>query len=374
MKVNFLIVGCGFTGATFAERIATQLNKKVLVVEKRNHIGGNAYDCYNEHGILIHKYGPHIFRTSSPKISSYLTSFCSWRPYFHKVLALVDGSLVPVPFNLNSVNQVFPKNYAAKLEDELIDKIGFNKTITIHKLFESKSPLLQELANYIFEKVYLHYTKKQWGLNPDQLSPSVIGRVPVRVNRDDRYFDDWFQAMPTQGYTVLFEKMLNHPNIHILLNTDYKEIVKESTYDQMIYTGPIDEFFDFCHGPLPYRSLEFEYMTLEEEYVQPVAVINYPNNFEYTRVSEFKHISGQKHSKTTLAYEYPKEYVIGKNIPYYPVLNDETKERFRKYEKEAEKISQKVIFAGRLADYQYYNMAQAVGRALRLFETRIMNG
>lgn len=373
MKVDWLIVGCGFTGATFAERIASQLNQTVLIVEKRNHIGGNAYDYFDENGILVHKYGPHIFRTNSKPILQYLKSFCNWIPYTHYVQTWVDGQLIPIPFNLNSLYRVFPKTVAEKIETELIKEIGWNKSITIRKLLEKTSPLLQELSQFIYEKLYLNYTIKQWDLTPVQLSPSVTGRVPVRVNWDNRYFEDRFQEMPEFGFTRLFEKMLNHRNIKLLLQCDYREIEPHIKYKRMIYTGPIDEYFDCMFGPLPYRSLTFELKTVLQERVQPVAVINYPNDHLYTRITEFKHITAQKHPYTVLAYEFPEAYEMGKNIPYYPIPTDETKSLYKKYEKNAEKLTPKVIFAGRLADYQYYSMDQAVGRALKLFQTKVVN-
>lgn len=253
MKVDWLIVGAGFTGAVLAERIASQLDQKVLVVEKRNHIGGNAYDYYNEHGVLVHKYGPHIFHTNSKKVWDYLSQFTEWRPYYHRVLASVEGKLVPVPFNLNSLYALFPPKYAERLEEKLICTYGFGVKVPILKMKEAKDEELRFLADYIYKNIFYGYTIKQWELTPEELDPSVTGRVPVYISRDDRYFQDTYQAMPKQGYTAMFGRILSHKNIKVLLNTDYREIVREICFNRMIYTGPIDVYFDYMHGSLPYR-------------------------------------------------------------------------------------------------------------------------
>ena len=367
MRVDWLIVGAGFTGCTLAERIASQLGQKVIIVERRDHIGGNAYDLYNEHGLLVHKYGPHIFHTNSDEVWNYLSQFTEWRPYYHRVLALVEGRKVPVPFNLNSLYMVFPPRFAAKLETLLIREFGYGKRVPILRLMEHAKGDLRFLAQYVYDNIYLGYTLKQWGVKPEELDPSVTGRVPLVISRDDRYFSDRYQAMPRLGYTELFRKMLRHPNIRVLLNTDYKEIVGEVRFNRMIYTGPIDAFFDYMHGPLPYRSLRFEFVNLGVEWYQEVATINYPNEQEFTRVTEQKHLSGQRLPSTTLVYEYPEPYRPGQNEPFYPVPQEVNRERYRLYLKEAERLRKTVLFVGRLADYMYYNMDQAVARALKLF-------
>lgn len=371
MVVDYLIVGCGYTGATIAERIATQLNKKVLIVEKRNHIGGNAYDYTDEAGVLIHKYGPHLFHTNSEKVWRYLSQFTEWRPYFHHTMAYVEGQLVPIPFNINTVYQVFSPKYAKQVEEELVKTFGWGASIPIVKLLEYDSPVLKHISNYIYEHIYLHYTLKQWGLHPNELSNSVTSRVPIRINRDNRYFTDTYQAMPARGYTQLFEKMLAHPNIKLLLNTDYHEVADTISYERMVFTGPIDEYFDYLHGALPYRSLRFDLKTYPQEYFQSSAIVNYPNHHDFTRITEFKRIAGQTLPMTTVAYEYPQPYEPNVNLPYYPIPRDETKTMYKKYEAEAEKIKAKVLFAGRLADYVYYNMDQVVARALKVFESDI---
>lgn len=368
MKVDWLIVGAGFTGATLAERIASQCNEKVLIVEKRDHIGGNAYDYYNESGILVHKYGSHTFHTNSEMVWKYLSQFTEWRPYFHEVLAAVDGMKIPVPFNLNSLYALFPPKLAEKLEEQLIQQFKYGAKVPILKLKESASGDLSFLADYIYQKVFYGYTLKHWELNPEELDPSVTARVPVHISRDNRYFQDTYQGVPKHGYTALFQRMLNHPNIKILLNTDYQEIVKEVTFKRMIYTGPIDTYFRYIHGTLPYRSLRFDFVTLDTEYFQEVGTVNYPNEYPYTRILEQKHLTGQICSKTTISYVYPQNYMAGKNEPYYPIPRKENRERYSLYLTEAEKIKDTVLFAGRLADYRYYNMDQAVARALTLFK------
>ncbi len=274
MKVDWLIVGAGFTGATLAERIASQLDQKVLVVEKRNHIGGNSYDTYDEHGILVHKYGSHTFHTNSSMVWNYLSKFTEWRPYFHEVRTVVDGKKIPVPFNLNSLYLLFPPKFAEKLEQLLIQHYGFGVKIPILKLRESASGELVFLADYIYQKVFYRYTLKHWELTPEELDRSVTARVPVYISRDNRYFQDTYQGIPKNGYTALFQNMLNHPNIKLLLNTDYREIMADVQFKRMIYTGPIDEYFQYSHGTLPYRSLRLEFVTLDQEYYQEVGTVN----------------------------------------------------------------------------------------------------
>jgi UDP-galactopyranose mutase len=381
---DYVIVGAGFVGATLAERIAAQLGKKVLIIEKRNHIGGNAYDHYDEHGILVHKYGPHIFHTRSREVWDYLSQFTEWNIYQHKVLGRITGDLVPIPFNLNSLYQVFPKGMASRLEQKLVENFGINTKVPILKLREIDDPDLQQLADFIYKHIFLHYTMKQWGVTPEELDPTVTGRVPVHISRDNRYFQDPYQGMPKYGYTALFEKMLNHPNIKLMLNTDYKEIVDIRSdggiklfgnpfEGKVIYTGPIDYFFDHKFGKLPYRSLNFKFETHAEEYIQPCGTVNYPNDYEFTRITEFKHLTSQKADNTTVVYEYPEAYEQGTNDPYYPIKNDDNISLYKQYKREGSLLKD-VYFAGRLADYQYYDMDAAVARALSLFKEISSNG
>lgn len=367
MKFDWLIVGSGFTGATLAERIASQLNQTVLMVDRRNHVGGNAFDEYNDVGIQVHKFGPHIFHTNSKEVFGYLSQFTNWRPYMHQVLGMVEGCLVPVPFNLNSLRLLFPIKYAEKLEEKLVETYGIGVKVPILKMMETTDPEIKFLGDYIYKNVFEGYTRKQWDLKPEQLDASVTGRVPVFISKDDRYFQDTYQAMPINGYTAMFNRMLSHKNIKILLNTDYREIMDSIKFNRMIYTGPVDEFFDFSHGKLPYRSLRFEFIDLPYTRHQAVGTVNYPNNFDFTRITEQSYLSGQKMPQTTLIYEYPQIYDPKINEPYYPIPRPESREIYNQYELEIQKL-ETVIFAGRLADYKYYNMDQACARALKVFQ------
>jgi UDP-galactopyranose mutase len=371
MKVDWLIVGAGFTGATLAERVASSLGKTVMLVDKRGHVGGNAYDSYNEHGILVHRYGPHIFHTNSKKVWSYLSNFTPWRTYFHRVHAVIDGNSVPLPFNLNTLQKLFPKKQAEMLEGKLVEEYGFGANVPMLRMLEAQSRELRRLGEYVYDKVFCGYTVKQWDLKPEELDPSVTGRVPIRISRDDRYFQDTFQGIPMHGYTELFRKMLSHPNIHVSVNTEYSGL-RDVSYDRMIFTGPIDEFFNFKHGALPYRSVAFSFETLDQPQIQSVGTVNYPNEFEYTRVTEQKHLTGQTSCRSTLVYEYPQVHTPKVNEPYYPIPRRQSREIYEAYAAEAQRMRNTVLFAGRLADYRYYNMDQAVGRALSLFEREVV--
>ncbi|WP_460414178.1 UDP-galactopyranose mutase [Thermus hydrothermalis] len=368
MRVDYLVVGAGFTGATLAERIASELDKRVLVVERRDHIGGNAYDETDERGVLVHRYGPHIFHTESRRVFEYLSRFTEWRPYFHRVRAVVEGKEIPLPFSLASLRALFSERVADRIEEKLIARFGYGTRVPILRLREEEDPDLRFLADYVYKNVFEGYTLKQWGMRPEELSPSVTARVPVLVSYDTRYFQDTYQAMPKEGYTALFRRMLRHPNIKVLLGADWREVEGAVQYRYLIYTGPIDEFFGYLHGPLPYRSLRFGLEGRPVPWAQEVGTVNYPNEYAYTRVTEFKHLTGQDYlPHTTLCYEYPEAYEPGRNEPYYPVPKEENEERYRLYLEEAKKLKG-VYFAGRLGDYRYYNMDQAVARALKLFE------
>lgn len=368
MRADWLIVGAGFTGAVLAERIASQLNERVLIMERRDHIGGNAYDYCDEHGVLVQRYGAHIFHTNSRKIWDYLSQFTSWRSYSHRVRAVVDGHTIPVPFNLNSLETLFPRAMAERLERKLIESYGFGASVPIFKMLDGSDVELKELARYIYRNVFEGYTFKQWGLKPDELDKSVTGRVPVFVSRDDRYFQDSYQGMPRLGYTEMFHRLLAHPNIQILLKTDYSRALDGIRFDRLVFTGPIDEYFNSLHGALPYRSLRFEFRHEPRAEFQEVAVVNYPNEHLFTRIVEFKHFSGQTLPGSTIASEYPEPYLRGVNEPYYPIPREENRARYALYSQEANRLDGNVLFAGRLADYKYYNMDQAVGRALKLFD------
>lgn len=374
MKVDWIVVGAGLTGATLAERIASVRGETVLVVEQRDHIGGNVYDEFNEHGILEHVYGPHIFHTNSKDVWDYLSRFTEWLPYFHRVLASIDGKLVPVPFNLNSIDQLFPVEMAKRLSEKLIKVYGFGSRVPILKMREVEDEDLRFLANYVYKSVFEQYTKKQWELRPEDLSPSVTARVPILVSRDDRYFQDRYQAIPKRGYTAMVRKMLDHANIRLMLNTRWQGVADQLEFKRIVFTGPIDEFFEFKYGELPYRSLRFEPVTVQKRQCQAVGTVNFPNNYDYTRVTELTHLTGQILPCSTLLFEYPQRYVNGKTAPYYPIPTDQNRHHYAKYQTEAEQVRQDVIFAGRLADYMYYNMDQAVAEALVKFNKIMEKG
>jgi UDP-galactopyranose mutase len=361
---DYLIVGAGLAGATMAERLATQSGKKVLLIDKRNHVGGNTYDYYNADGILVHKYGPHIFHTNSKDIFDYLGNFTAWRPYEHRVLASVDGMLVPIPINLNTINQLYGLNLNSSEVDAFLESKAEKKTV----INTSEDVVVNKVGRELYEKFFRGYTRKQWALDPSELDASVTARIPTRNNKDNRYFTDTYQAMPLAGYTKMFENMLNHPNIKVMLNTDYKEIVNTIPFKKMIYTGPVDYYFNYCYGTLPYRSLEFKFETIETEHYQPTGTVNYPNEHAYTRVTEFKYLTGQKHAKTSIVFEYPKD----QGDPYYPVPRPENAELYKKYE-QLVKQTKDVYFVGRLATYKYYNMDQVVAQALTLYKKIVAN-
>lgn len=356
---DYLIVGAGFAGSVLAERLATQENKKVLIIDKRDHIGGNAFDFYNEDGILIHKYGPHIFHTNSKEVFEYLNQFTQWRPYEHRVLGSVDGQLVPIPINLTTINQL----YGLNLNSEQVEDYFASKAEKITRVQTSEDVVVGKVGRELYEKFFRGYTRKQWDLDPSELDASVTARVPTRTNKDDRYFTDTYQAMPLHGYTAMFQKMLSHPNIKIMLNTDYKEIIDFIPYKTLIYTGPIDSYFDYCYGKLPYRSLEFKFETIDQEYFQSTGTINYPNEQLYTRITDFKYLTGQKHAKTAIVYEYPR----AEGDPYYPVPRPENAEIYKQYQSLAAK-TKNTYFVGRLATYKYYNMDQVVAQSLTTFK------
>lgn len=356
---DYLIVGAGFAGSVLAERLARGLGKRVLLIDRRPHIGGNAYDHYNDDGILIHRYGPHIFHTNSTQVVAYLSRFTKWRPYEHKVLAHVDRRLVPIPINRTTVNTL----YGLTLDAAGVAAFLASRAEPVAEVRTSEDVVVAAVGRELYEKFFRGYTRKQWGLDPSELDKAVTSRVPTRSNDDDRYFGDSFQNMPLHGYTRMFENMLDHPNIKIMVNTDYREVAREVRHDNLIFTGPIDEFFDCRHGKLPYRSLHFRHETVEQERFQPVAVVNYPaEEVPHTRITEYKHLTGQRHAKTSLTYEFP----TADGDPYYPVPKPENAELYRKYQALAD-ATPNVHFVGRLATYRYYNMDQVVAQALTLY-------
>jgi len=365
---DYLIVGAGYSGCVLAERITTQLEKKVLIVDRRNHIAGNAYDYYNEAGILVHKYGPHWFHTNDKKVFHYLSRFTEWIPHFHRVRTYVDGRLVPIPINMDTLNELYGMNLNSPQEvqafyDSVRDK-------SIKKPANAEEMVISLVGKDLYEKFFKGYTLKQWEIHPTDLSASVTARIPTRTNRDDRYFTDYYQCLPKHGYTAMFDKIIENPNIHVLLKTDYKDILDMIKFDKLIYTGPIDSYFDFMHGKLPYRSLRFEHETLHQEFYQEFQQVNYPNEYDFTRIVEWKQATQQKHHLTTITREY--SFLAGDNDEkYYPIPREENHKIFNLYKQEVEK-EKNVYFCGRLADYKYYNMDQVVARALTVFEKEIV--
>ena len=355
---DWLIVGAGFAGSTLAERIATQRGERVLVVDRRSHIGGNAYDRYDDNGLLIHQYGPHIFHTNSAQIFEHLSQFTDWRFYEHRVLGNVDGMLVPIPINLDTVNKLYNLN----LTSEELPNWFAERAEKVDVVKTSEDVVVGVVGRELYEKFFQGYTRKQWGMDPSELDKSVTARVPTRTNRDDRYFTDEFQFMPRHGYTRMFEKMLDHKNISVMLNTDYRDIQNLVPHRRLIYSGPVDEYFDFRYGKLPYRSLRFRHEVLDQEWALPTGTVNYPQTEDYTRISEYKHMTGQVHPKTAVTYEYPS----AEGDPYYPIPRPENQELYKKYERLA-LATPNVWFVGRLATYRYYNMDQVTGQALATF-------
>lgn len=360
MRYEYVIVGAGLAGLTMAERIANELGKKVLVIEKRSHIGGNIYDSYNEDGILIHNYGPHIFHTNDKEVYDYLSKFTKWNDFWHRVLTYVDGNLIPMPITLETINKLYNTNFTADEMEDFLKK----KAVSIPEIKTSKDVALSKVGEEIYAKFFENYTKKQWGLDPALIDTSVISRIPVRFNRDTRYFTNKYQGMPKYGYTKMCEAMVANPNIKLLLNTDYKEVIQDLEYDTLIYTGPTDYYYDYEFGKMAYRSIDFVFETHDVAEYQEAPVVNYPNDYDFTRITEFKKLTGQKHEKTTILKEFPKS----EGEPYYPFPTKEYKEQFAKY---AEKMKQEtnVYFIGRLAEYRYYDMDAVVRSALNLFET-----
>ncbi|MGA9649165.1 UDP-galactopyranose mutase [Pedobacter sp.] len=355
---DYLIVGAGFAGSVLAERLASEGNK-VLILDKRNHIGGNAFDYYDEAGILIHKYGPHIFHTNSKEVYEYLSRFTQWRHYQHRVLASLDGQYFPIPINLTTINHMYGMN----LDSSQLESFFASKAEAKNILETSEDVVVNSIGRELYEKFFKNYTRKQWDLDPSELNASVTARVPTRTNKDDRYFTDTYQSMPLHGYTKMFETMLNHPNITIMLGTDYRDAAPEIQFKKMVFTGPVDEYFNYRFGKLPYRSIEFRFETHDQETFQQTGTINYPNDYSFTRITEFKYLSGQKHHKTSIVYEFP----TADGDPYYPIPRPDNMALYRQYE-ELAKSQRNVYFVGRLATYKYYNMDQVVAQALATYK------
>jgi UDP-galactopyranose mutase len=359
-RYDYLIVGAGFAGSVLAERLANEHGARILLIDRREHVGGNAFDELDEAGILYHKYGPHIFHTNSEQVVDYLSQFTEWRPYEHRVLAQVRGQEVPIPINRTTLNMLFD----AGLEtDEDAAEFLASRAEPVEDIRTSEDVVVNAVGRELYELFFRGYTRKQWGIDPSELDKQVTSRIPTRTNTDDRYFGDTFQAMPRDGYTAMFERMLDNPLIDKMLGADFRDVRNKVEADHIIYTGPIDEYFDFRFGKLPYRSLRFDHKTLDQEQFQDVAVVNYPSeDVPYTRISEYKQLTGQEHAKTSITYEYP----AAEGDPYYPIPRPENQELFKRYEALAD-ATPGVTFVGRLATYRYYNMDQIVGQALATF-------
>ncbi len=383
-KYDFIIVGAGFAGSILAERLASQNGKRILLIDQREHIAGNMFDYQDQHGVLVHKYGPHLFRTNSPRVLEYISKFTGWHPYQHRVLAEVQDQLVPVPFNLTSLERLLPER-ADELKGLLVAEFGMDVKVPVSVLRKHADQRIREFGEFVFENVYLNYTTKQWGDKPENLDfETITARVPVHISYDDRYFQEQHQALPKDGYTKMFEAMLANPLIEVCLNTKAKDILSlspetgEINYmgkrfeGRVIYTGPIDELFDYQFGELPYRSLRFDLESHDVDYYQPCATVNYPNTQLYTRITEYKHLMAQPTVKTTIMKEYPQAYdrmVPAQSIPYYPIPKDSNAELYGKYSTLAAKYPQ-LMLVGRLAEYRYYDMNNIIERALDVFDSQ----
>lgn len=353
-----LVVGAGFAGAVLAERLASQRDERVLVIDRRPHVAGNAFDHLDEAGVLVHRYGPHIFHTNSDAVFAHLSRFTEWRPYEHRVLGEVDGQRVPIPINLDTINTLYGLSLTS---DELEDWFAA-RAEPVAEIRTSEDVVVSRIGRELYEKFFRGYTRKQWALDPSELDRAVTARVPVRSNRDDRYFTDTHQAMPLHGYTAMFERMLDHPNITVRTSTDYADVLGKVSFRRLVWTGPVDEFFGHRYGRLPYRSLRFRHETLDQEQFQPVGTVNFPQTEDFTRVSEYKHLTGQVHPRTSVTYEYP----TADGDPYYPIPRPENQALYKRYEALAD-ATPDTFFVGRLATYRYLNMDQVVGQSLATF-------
>ncbi|HHH73095.1 MAG TPA: UDP-galactopyranose mutase [Sulfuricurvum sp.] len=371
-----IVVGAGFAGSVIAHRLATEQNKKVLIIEKREHIGGNCYDYVDDNGVNIHKYGPHLFHTDNEEVYAFLKSLGELENYQHHVEAFIDGQNVPIPFNLNTIEKLFPPSLVKAFEEKLLEHYDYNQKVPILELREKDDDKLKALADYIYEKVFVNYTAKQWGMKPEEIDAAVTARVPVLIGKDNRYFHDRYQVVPKKGYTRLFETMLGHENIKLLLQTGFDEVcaIEENKVmlfgqpfaGKVIYTGPIDELFGYEYGALEYRSIDLQFETVEKAYFQHLPVVNYPNDYDYTRITEFKHIHPVNTEKTTILKEYPQAYAAGKNVPYYPVFTEENRQRYEQYSRRAALV-ENMVLVGRLAEFKYYDMDDVIERALSVY-------
>lgn len=368
MHYDYLIAGCGFAGAVLAERLASQAGKRCIVADRRNHIGGNAHDSVDSSGVLIHRHGPHYFRTNSDEVVNYLGQFTDWLPVDYKVLSWTDRRFWQFPINLNTFEQLLGRPSTAEEMKAALEKWR----VKIDKPGNSEEQIVSQVGWGLYNKFFKNYTRKQWDRDPSELDASVCGRIPIRTNRDDRYLSEKFQALPLKGYTEMFKSMLDRDGIELALGRDYRDVAAEVSYDNLIYTGPIDAYYRYCFGELPYRSLRFEAQSLNVEHLLPTMQVNYPNDFDFTRAVEIKHATGQKIPVTTIVREYPQTFTRGRE-PYYPVPCPSSKLAYSRYAKLA-KAEKNVRFVGRLARYRYYNMDQVVAMSLREFDSIMEEG
>ena len=377
---EYVVVGGGLAGTVIAEHIARVLSKKVLIIEKNSDLGGHCYDYVHESGIRVHKYGPHLFHTPFKEVWEYLSRFTEWDYYQHRVMGWIDGKYVPIPFNFNTMYALLSPELAKRLEAKLLEKYSYGARIPIKEFMDADDEDLQFLARFIYEKIFYGYTYKQWGRKPEEISADVLARVPVVLSRDDRYFNDPYQGVPKLGYTTMIRNIASHDNIFILLNTHHSELIKlnngriyldgQEFKGLLIYTGPIDDLFEHRFGHLPYRSLRFKWQVVHQKQFQPVAQVNYPLEYEYTRITEYKHIHPLEVPYTVVAYEYPEEYEPGKNLPFYPLFTEGGKDAYFRY-LDLAKAYKNLILVGRLAEYRYYDMDDTVKRAMEIFEEKI---
>lgn len=366
----YLIVGAGISGSVLANLIAERLDKKVLIIDRGEHIAGNCFDYLNvNENITVHKYGPHIFHTNNKEVWDYLSNFTKWHYFYLKPNVMIEGNRVSLPFTLKTLRELFSFSMSERIENKLIAKYGYGVKVPILDFQKSKDKDLNFIGKFVYENVFKNYTIKQWGLKPEEIDASVTARVPIYISNDSRYFQDKYQAIPIKGYTKLIENILNHKNITVQLNTDYKTLsqneIKE--FKTIFYTGAIDEYFNYQYGELTYRILKFDIMTIDKEYYQKSVVTNYPNDYDFTRITEHKYFLDEKSNKTIISVEYPQVFSLGKNERYYPINNDKNDKIYNKYLRESKKLNN-VYFFGRLGDYKYYNMDLAVERVFELFE------
>ena len=366
----YLIVGAGISGSVLANLIADRLNEEVLIIDRREHIAGNCFDYLaSDENITVHKYGPHIFHTNNKEVWDYLSNFTKWHYFYLKPNVMIEGNRVSLPFTLKTLRELFSQSMAERIENKLITKYGYGVKVPILDFQKSKDKDLNFIGKFVYENVFKNYTIKQWGLKPEEIDASVTARVPIYISNDARYFQDKYQAIPLKGYTKLIENILNHKNIKVELNTNYKDLSKNEIkeFKAVFYTGAIDEYFDYQYGELPYRSLKFDIRTIDKEYYQSSVVTNYPNDYDFTRITEHKYFLDEKSNKTIISVEYPQAFSLEKNERYYPINNEKNDKLYNKYLRESKKL-ENVYFFGRLGDYKYYNMDLVVERVFELFE------